>query len=368
MAQPRDSDPRGSGKRPGRRPILGLPRKRLAELLAPFVDRPFRARQIYDAIYRRDLVDFDAMTDLGKELRRELAARFEIDLPRTEAVEESADGTCKLLFRLRDGATIETVDIPDGGRRTICLSSQAGCALACTFCVTGYWGAGRDLTAGEIVGQVMAVRRRRPAADAAFNLVMMGMGEPLHNLDAVRDALEILSERIPWRRITLSTAGVVPGIEALATWERRPNLAVSLHAPDDERRSLIMPLNRTYPLAELLEAMRRYPLERGRRITVEYLLIRGFNDRPADADALAGRLAGLRTKVNLIPVNPDPVLGEAMVPPAPAAVEAFRARLMAHRVFTTVRRRRGDDVSAACGQLRAPGRKARGFRRSNLSW
>jgi len=345
--------------------LLGLTREQVGAALESCVDRPFRALQVYNAIYRRGAVDFDSMTDLKKELRERLGARFEIALPIVEQRHASTDGTVKYLFRLRDGVTVETVDIPDRGRRTICLSSQAGCALGCSFCVTGYWGAGRDLTAGEIVAQVLAVRGALGPTEP-LNLVFMGMGEPLHNLAAVGTALEILTEYISWRRITVSTVGVVPGIEQLAGWDRRPNLAVSLHAPDDERRSRIMPVNDSYPLAELMACLRKYPLATGRRITFEYLLIRDFNDQPADADRLAGLLSGLRSKVNLIPVNPDPVLGKRMLPPTETTVEAFRDRLLGHSLFTTIRRRRGDDVRAACGQLRAPGREPRGFRRSNL--
>jgi 23S rRNA (adenine2503-C2)-methyltransferase len=196
----------------------------------------------------------------------------------------------------------------------------------------------------------------------------MGMGEPLSNLDAVERAVTILGEWISLRRITVSTVGVVPGIQRLARWERRPNLAISLHAADDERRSALMPVNRAWPLAELLGALREFPLEPGRKLTFEYLLVRGFNDAPADADLLVRRLAGLRAKVNLIPVNPDPVLGDQMVPPSAEAVAAFAARLRQRGMVATVRRRRGDDVAAACGQLRAFGRDPRGFRRSNVSW
>jgi 23S rRNA (adenine2503-C2)-methyltransferase len=191
----------------------------------------------------------------------------------------------------------------------------------------------------------------------------MGMGEPLMNLEAVRETLEVLTETVSWRRITVSTAGVVPGIDAMAAWERRPNLALSLHAPDDERRSALMPINRSYPLAELMASLERYPVERGRKITVEYILIRDFNESPADADALARLLRGLDVKVNLIPINPDPVLGDDMVPPDDERVDIFRARLERRGLVATVRRRRGDDVSAACGQLRAFGREPRGFRR-----
>jgi len=359
--------PEAAGDRPA---LLGRPLAELGTLLAPWTDRPFRARQVFDALHRRGVADFAEMTELPAELRAELAARFRVGLPEIAETRPAADGTTKYLLRLADGASIEAVDIPapdGGGRHTLCISSQAGCALACAFCVTGYWGAGRNLTAGEIVGQVLAVRRAAARPDS-LNVVFMGMGEPLLNLPAVRAALDLLTDamEISWRRITVSTSGIVPGIEAMAGWERRPNLAISLHAPDDARRSRLMPINRTYPLAELLAALARYPLEKGRRITIEYLLVRDVNDAPADADALARRLAGLPVKINLIPVNPDPVLGETMVPPSDAAVDAFHRRLKRRGLVSTVRRPRGDDVSAACGQLRAFDRAPRGFAGRNL--
>ncbi len=350
--------------------LVGLPLHRLAEALEPHIDRPYRAKQIYRAIYQRGVLDFAAMTDLSKELRSRLSAHFELRVPEVAARHRSADGTEKYRFRLADGATIEAVDIPEGRRRTLCISSQAGCALACRFCVTGYWGGGRNLTSGEILAQVLAVRAAAlpssggtPQAESPrMNLVFMGMGEPLLNLEHLSDALAILMEQIPRRRITVSTAGVVPGIEAMARWERRPRLAISLHAPDDERRSRLMPINRRYPLDELLAALSRYPLEPRERLTFEYLLIRDFNDARRDADALVGRLSHLPAKkVNLIPMNPDPVLGDEMNPPESSRIEAFRRRLNARGVIATVRKRRGDDVSAACGQLRAPGREPRGF-------
>ncbi len=342
--------------------LLGLPRERLAETLAPVVDRPFRVEQIYKALYERAVPGFEAMTYLSKELRSRLAERFHIGIPEISERHLATDGTCKYLFRLPDGATIEAVDIPDRGRRTFCISSQAGCALACKFCVTGYWGAGRNLTAGEILGQVLAIRADRGLPMEGLNIVFMGMGEPLLNLENVKAALDILMEWISPQRITVSTVGLLPGIEEMAGWERRPNLAISLHAPDDARRSEIMPVNRTWPLADLLAALRRYPLERGRKLTFEYILIRGFNDAPADADRLVRALAGLRAKVNLIPINPDPVLGDRMVPPDDGRIEDFKERLRQKGLIATVRRRRGDDVSAACGQLRAFGRDPRGFR------
>ncbi len=343
--------------------VLGLSLPCLRETLAPVLDRPFRAAQIWEAIHRRGVLDFAAMTDLPQAMRAELQAQFRLGLPEIAERRVSSDGTAKYLFRLPGAATVEAVDIPDRDRRTFCISSQAGCALACTFCVTGFWGAGRNLTAGEIVAQVLALRKHGGLVIGdGINLVFMGMGEPLLNLENLKGAIDLLAETISPRRITVSTVGVVPGIEEMATWERRPNLAVSLHAPDDLRRSRIMPINRTYPLAELFAALDRYPLEKGRRITYEYILIRDLNDALRDADQLAKLLRGRKAKVNLIPINPDPVLGEAMVPPPDRAIQSFQERLLGHGLTATVRRRRGDDVSAACGQLRAFGREARGFR------
>ncbi len=307
--------------------LLGLSREHLAEVLAPIptvIDRPFRVEQIYRALYERAVRDFSEMTDLSKDLRARLAESFRVGLPEITTRHISEDGTGKYLFRLADGATIEAVDIPDRGRRTFCISSQAGCALACSFCVTGYWGAGRNLTAGEIVGQVLAIRADRGLPMEGLNIVFMGMGEPLLNLENVKAALDILTEWISPHRITVSTVGILPGLEEMARWERRPNLAISLHAADDELRGRIMPVNRTYPLAELMAALRRYPLEKGRKLTFEYILIRDLNDSGRDADRLSRLLSGLRAKVNLIPVNPDPVLGGGHGPSLGRADRGFQ--------------------------------------------
>lgn len=347
--------------------LLGLPEAKLHAALAPLAVRPYRAQQIYRAIHERRIADFHAMTDLPQALRQELAERFSIRLPVVAREAVAADGTAKLLLDLEDGKTVETVDIPDGKRRTVCISSQAGCALACRFCVTGFWGAGRNLTAAEIVGQVRTVEGRPRPETHGLNLVFMGMGEPLLNLDSLHDALEILFGQISWRRITVSTVGILPALEAMARWPRRPELAISLHAPDDERRSRLMPINQTYPLAALMAALEAYPRRAKERITFEYVLIRDVNDAPADADMLASLVSRLPAKVNLIPINHDPVLGETMVPPSAERVTQFRDRLRGRGLIATVRRRRGDDVSAACGQLRAVDREPRGFRRSNYA-
>lgn len=349
-----------------RRDLLGLSREQMAQILAPWVDKSYRIDQIYRALHERGVDDFDQITNLSKGLRGSLDENFLIGRPDEALQHHSADGTVKYLFRLNDGATIETVDIPDGDRRTLCLSSQAGCALACRFCVTGFWGGGRNLTAGEIIAQVLAARSREVEGTHGLNLVFMGMGEPLLNLENLQAALDILFEQISWRRITVSTAGVLPGIEAMAAWERRPQLAISLHAPDEDRRSEIMPINRKYPLADLLGLLRSYPLAKKQRITFEYLLIRDFNDGLKDADLLAKILSPLPAKVNLIPLNGDSVLDKDMRPPQRSTVEAFRQRLLSRGMMATTRRQRGDDISAACGQLRVPNREPRGFRRSNL--
>ena len=362
------SGPESPEPTPGRVDLLGLSRDEIASVLGDLLDRPYRADQIHQAIYRQGARRFEEMTSLSLALRERLEAGFVIGLPSVVESRTSADGTRKLLFGLADGATIESVEIPSRWGTTLCLSSQAGCALACSFCVTGYWGAGRNLTSGEILGQVLGISGHLPYGVERLNIVLMGMGEPMHNLDNVRAALEQLAEAVSWRHMTLSTVGVVEGIAEMGTWPKRPNLAVSLHAPDDERRDRIMPVNRTHPLEELFACLAEYPLEKGRRITFEYLLIAGFNDADADAEALAVRMRTLPSKVNIIPINPDPVLGEAMRPPSARRVDAFSQRLRDLGIATTVRRRRGDDVSAACGQLRAPGREPRGFRRSNLSF
>jgi 23S rRNA (adenine2503-C2)-methyltransferase len=340
--------------------LLGLTRQLLAERLGPFVDRSFRVEQVYRAIYEQGVGDLGEIANLGQKMRGALGERFHIGIPEVTRRSVSADGSIKALLGLADGSTVEAVDIPEARRRTLCISSQTGCPLACRFCVTGYWGAGRNLQAGEIVGQVLALMGGL-RHQTVVNIVFMGMGEPLLNLESVHQAMDILGEYFPMRRMTVSTAGIVPGIDAMARWRERPNLAVSLHAPDDGRRSTLMPVNRSYGLADLMAALRRYPLEKRRRLTIEYLLIEGFNDAREDADSLATLLGNLRCKVNLLALNEDAVLGPDMRGSRPQAVNDFKVRVEERGIPCTVRKPRGNDVEAGCGRLRAADRAPRGF-------
>ena len=241
--------------------------------------------------------------------------------------------------------------MPEARKTTFCVSSQTGCAVNCSFCVTGVLGAGRNLTASEIVGHFRAMLRRQPDSDRV-NIVFMGMGEPLLNTKHLETALEVLFETISPRRVPVSTAGIVPGIEWLGGLARRPKLAVSLNAPDQATRERIMPITRAYPLPELMAALRRFPLERGRRITFEYVLIAGVNDRPEQAMAVATLVRGIPCKVNLIPLNRDPVHLGSLAPPSEEAIDRFAAVVRDQGRTVTVRRSRGSDMAAACGQLK----------------
>ncbi|HUP65670.1 MAG TPA: 23S rRNA (adenine(2503)-C(2))-methyltransferase RlmN [Thermoanaerobaculia bacterium] len=346
------------------RNLHDIPAAELPAALAPLVDAPFRARQVARWLHDRGAASIDEMTDLSLGMRESLSTRFTASLPGIEQRTDPApDGSEKFLFRLADGSKIEAVYMPMGERTTICLSSQAGCAVGCTFCVTGFFGAGRNLTPAEITGQVHRIRREREIPWERLNLVLMGMGEPLLNLENVIPALDSLYPNVAPRRITLSTSGIIPGIEELGRLERRPNLAVSINAPDGRRREEIMPITKKYPLPDLIESLRRYPLEKGREITAEYVLLQGWNDSPRDAETLARLLRGLRVKVNAIPFNPDPNLPAWMKRPSDAAIDRFAAALAENRIPVTVRRSRGDQIAAACGQLRGKNEsKVRGER------
>ena len=322
----------------------------LVDFLAGMGKEKFRADQVLRWVYQRGIADFSAMTDLAKSFREDLARRAIISEFTHETVEISADGTRKFLFRLDDGRSVETVLIPmEGGRNTLCVSTQVGCAMQCSFCLTGTFGLERNLTTSEIVNQVCAVRRDYPVD----NIVLMGMGEPLHNLDNVIDALQILYAPAGFdygpRKVTLSTSGLVPQMYELGR-RIKVNLAVSLNATTDEVRDQLMPINRRYPLQELMRACREFPLAPRQRITFEYILIRGVNDSPADAKRLVRLLHGVKAKVNLIPFNEH--TGSSCQAPDEQAMRAFQTYLLDRNIVAIRRAGKGQDISAACGQLK----------------
>jgi 23S rRNA (adenine2503-C2)-methyltransferase len=366
--------------------LLAFTLPALTGWFASIGEKPFRAKQVFHWIHQRGVADFDAMTDLAKGLRAKLHELATVEAPAILSEHRSADGTVKWLFDVGRGANetksngIETVFIPEYGRGTLCVSSQVGCALACTFCSTGRQGFNRDLGVAEIIGQVwVANRRLTEMADAGLpyrlqerdeegvplaeeerderrpvtNVVMMGMGEPLNNFVPVTDAMEIMLDDDAYglsrRRVTLSTSGVVPGIRKLM--ERLPvALAVSLHAPNDELRSSIMPINNTYPIETLMDACREYLAVAPRDfITFEYVMLSGVNDAPAHAKQLAKLLSRIPSKVNLIPFNPFGDSGFARTDMD--SVRRFQKILIDAGFVATVRRTRGDDIDAACGQL-----------------
>jgi 23S rRNA (adenine2503-C2)-methyltransferase len=313
----------------------------------------FHARQLFQWVHKRGVTDFGEMTDLGRDLRAALEQNFSLGTPSIVRRETSSDGTTKLLLRLQDGQLIESVFIPDTPANTFCLSTQVGCAMRCGFCLTGKMGIVRNLSAGEIVSQVRVLARELDLLRARFNIVLMGMGEPLHNYDATMKALRMLSDEyglgVSARRITLSTVGVLPALERLATEPFMPNLAISLHATTEAQRDLLVPINRKYGLTELLDACRRFPVKRRARITFEYVMLRDVNDTDEDARRLVRLLNGIKAKVNLLPLNEAP--GIPFERPGEARVDAF-ARILANRgVVVSVRKSRGRDIRAACGQL-----------------
>jgi 23S rRNA (adenine2503-C2)-methyltransferase len=294
---------------------------------------------------------FQGMTNLSKALREELSVRARISHPEIIKTIRSGDGTSKFLLRLEDGLTIETVLIPGEDHDTLCLSTQVGCALGCRMCRTSKMGLVRNLAAGEIVSQLLAARRAMPESRIT-NVVLMGMGEPLANFTQTVRAIRIMTHpngpQISWRHLTVSTAGLVPRISDLGR-EVRAKLAVSLNGVTDEQRNAIMPINRTYPLSELLEALKNYPLPRRDRLTIEYVLIRKFNDSDADARQLVRLLNPVRAKVNLIPLNDE--AAEGLEAPTPQRAQRFQEILMSRSLMAIIRKSRGQDILAACGQL-----------------
>ena len=333
--------------------LYDLAPPQLEATLGEVVSPHFRVKQIADWLHVRGVDSFDAMSNLPKDVRAQLAERFTVAQPEvlTRTV-PAADGSQKYLFRLADGNRIESVFMVIGDRNSICLSSQAGCAVGCTFCVTGFFGAGRNLTPSEMLGQFFTIQREKQIPTEQMNVVFMGMGEPLLNYDHLITTLDILYRNLSPRRITVSTSGIIPGIEALAKLERRPNLAISVNAPDRKRREEIMPITAKYPLDELMETLRRFPLEKGRDITIEYVLLAGYNDSNHDAAALAKLIRGLHAKVNAIPFNEDANLPKWMKRPSDRDIDRFVDTLVRNGVRVTVRRSKGRDIAAACGQLR----------------
>lgn len=339
--------------------LLGLTQEELRDYFAALGEKPYRARQIYDAINRRRIMVFDAMTDLPKPLRRVLEEKTTITQTRIQTVFTSSDGTRRLLLKLGDNSEVESVFMPEAHRDTICISSQVGCPLACSFCMTGVIGLKRNMTAGEIVSQVNVTLNQVYGEGVQpphrTNIVMMGMGEPLLNYDAVMKAVRLLADKgglaISPKHVTLSTAGIVPRIYDLAKEEVRPRLAISLTAPTDELRDQLFPINRKYPLAELIEACRRYPLSERERLTFEYVMLDGVNDGDRHALELVRLLSGIRAKVNLIPHNPAPELPYESS--SMDRIMAFQKILTEKSLPSFIRRPRGQDISAACGQLAA---------------
>jgi 23S rRNA (adenine2503-C2)-methyltransferase len=322
----------------------------IAAALGP--DHPqFRARQIYEAVYRQRVTDLHRVSNLPKPLREE----FPVGLPEVDRVFDSSDGTRRYLLKLADAKTVETVWMPEGERSTVCISTQVGCPVDCKFCLTALLGLERNLTAGEIVGQVLRVAADRglEANVDRLNIVMMGQGEPLLNLSNVLKATRLLADpegmAISPRRITLSTSGIIPKIRDLAREQVRPKLAISLNASTEEQRQTLMPITRKYHLNDLVEACRHYPLRPWEKLTFEYVLLKGVNDTDADARRVVKLLANLNAKVNLIALNPGP--GIPFETPEPQRVSAFQ-NIVRRALPCFIRKPRGLDVYAACGQLK----------------
>ncbi len=337
--------------------LLGLDRFALQEYFASLGEKAFHARQLLQWVYQRGVTDFSEMTDLRLSLRQTLSENAVIALPEVSRAQHSLDGTRKWLFRLADGNSIETVFIPEEDRGTLCISSQAGCMLTCSFCATARQGFSRNLSASEIIGQLLLadqlLKQEGSGERPVSNVVMMGMGEPLLNYEAVVSAMRLMLDDLSFglsrRRVTLSTAGVVPAMDRLS--EDCPvSLAVSLHAVRDSVRDELVPLNRKYPIDKLLQACRRFlKNDSRRRITFEYVMLSGINDSEEDAKRLVSLLHGIPAKINLIPFNPVP--GVKYVCSDQDAINRFRHRLISSGLTTITRKTRGADIAAACGQL-----------------
>lgn len=337
--------------------LLNLDRRDLEAFFTSLGEKPFRATQVMKWIYHEGVTDFDAMTNLGKKLREQLKERAEVKPPEVVMDQASRDGSHKWLIRLDSGNCIETVFIPEPDRATLCLSSQVGCALNCTFCATAQQGFNRNLTVAEIIGQIWQANRLlgggRNGDRIITNVVMMGMGEPLLNFDNVVKAMDLMQDDLGFglskRRVTLSTAGVVPALYRLREVSD-VSLAVSLHAPDDALRNELVPLNRKYPIAQLLEACKHYISGKPhRRVTWEYVMLAGINDTEFHARALVDLVKNIPSKINLIPFNPFP--DTRYLCSSQTMIDRFRSILMAQGLTAVTRKTRGDDIAAACGQL-----------------
>ncbi|MBN1477271.1 23S rRNA (adenine(2503)-C(2))-methyltransferase RlmN [Candidatus Sumerlaeota bacterium] len=344
-------------------PLVGQTVAELEQLMIAHGEKPFHGRQLAKWIYQRGARDFEGMTDLSKGLRAKITQGHRVGVLEVAKVERARDETCKILFRLPDGGGIEGVLMRQDHRWSLCVSSQAGCALRCQFCVTGRLGLARQLTPGEIVDQVILAKRLLDEAHPGTeltNLVFMGMGEPLLNLDNVTAALGLLISpqcvAMSPRRITVSTAGVTPGIRQFGQRDLGVNLALSLNATTQALREILMPHAKRWPLDELLETLREFPMATRRRLTLEYVLLADVNDSPADARRLAKIAHGLRCKINLLPFNEAPQL--AFDRPSPKAVEKFQSILLAEGLTVSVRHSKGRSISAACGQLAGEVRSA----------
>ena len=356
--------------------LIGIPREQLADMLEERGHKKFRTKQLWHWLYWQGVTDFDAMTNLSKDFRRQLADEFVIERPTVSEALNSVDGTAKWLLKFPDGNEVETVHIPEADRGTLCVSSQVGCTLTCKFCHTGTQRLVRNLTAAEVVGQLMLARDAfgewpTPSDHSRMitNVVMMGMGEPLYNYDNVAAALRIVMDgegiSLSKRRITLSTSGVVPAMRKCGE-ELNVNLAVSLHAVDNDTRDGIMPINKKYPLEELLDACRTYPgVTNARRITFEYVMLKGINDSDADARQLVRMLKGIPSKINLIPFNPWP--GSDYECSSARRIASFQTIVQDAGLSAPVRTTRGEDILAACGQLKSESQKMRRSERDGLA-
>jgi 23S rRNA (adenine2503-C2)-methyltransferase len=337
--------------------LVGMLSSQLEDLAVELGASRYRGRQVATWVYRKGVTDLAQMSDLPKDFRAALTERARAELPEVERATPSQDGSRKLVFRLEDGARVSAVVMPDDGRTTLCLSTQVGCGYACAFCLTGTMGLTRNLTAAEIVGQLLAANTLLNEGERVTHIVFMGMGEPLANYAALVQSLRILTDAklglgYSPRRLTVSTVGLVNGIEKLAREDLKVNLAISLHAASDEVRSRLMPVNRAWSLEALMRAVRAYPLAPRQSVFFEYVMLDGVNDAPEEAQQLVRLLRGIRAKVNLIPFNDWE--GSTFRRPPLARILAFQSILLDAGVTTTVRWSKGEDIGAACGQLKEP--------------